>query len=219
MEFDAAVKHGCTLKAVCMSSVLRGHVPAAQDTTKRGTYAFSKRWPGPVAEGGSRNDADPDGVLWRKLDPERSVLRYGFASPSYVIGSTGLDPRWLDDTSMGFRWQGVVFAGDPWARIGFEVKPASRKDWHGFNPFFSVQDRNILITQKWPGRCLRSGRPTRGSAKRPRVFDDSATNTPFLVPMLRTTRSGMFQPPDTAGMMVTTSPGASCVSIPSRSRM
>ena len=50
---------------------------------------------------------------------------------------------------MGFRWQGVVFDSDPLARIGFEVKPAKRKDWHGFNPFFSVQDRNILITQKW----------------------------------------------------------------------
>ena len=37
----------------------------------------------------------------------------------------------------------------PLARIGFEVKPAERNDWHGFNPFFSVQDRNVLITQKW----------------------------------------------------------------------
>jgi hypothetical protein len=124
-------------------------VNLAQDTSQRGTYAFIKRWPGPVAEGGSRSATDPDGVLWRKLDPERSVLRYGFATPSYVIGSAGVHPTWLDDTSMGFRWQGVVFASDPLARIGFEVKPADRNDWHGFNPFFSVQDRNLLITQKW----------------------------------------------------------------------
>ncbi|MHB8901910.1 MAG: hypothetical protein ACYC6Y_24405, partial [Thermoguttaceae bacterium] len=92
---------------------------------------------------------DPDGILWRTLDPERSVLRYGFAAPSYVVGSAGLDPAWLDDASMGFRWQGVVFDGDPLARIGFEVAPASPKDWHGFNPFFSIQDRNLLVTQKW----------------------------------------------------------------------
>ena len=124
-------------------------VNLAKDTTGRGTYAFTKRWPGPVAEGGGRSADDPDGVLWRTLDPERSVLRYGFATPNYVIGSAGLDATWLDDTSMGFRWQGVVFASDPLARIGFEVKPANRNDWHGFNPFFSVQDRNILITQKW----------------------------------------------------------------------
>lgn len=124
-------------------------VSLAQDTTQRGTYTFTKRWPGPVADGGGRSADDPDGILWRQLDPERSVLRQGFATPNYVLGSAGLDSRWLDDTSMGFRWQGVVFASDPWARIGFEVKPASRTDWHGFNPFFSVQDRNLLITQKW----------------------------------------------------------------------
>ncbi|QDU26765.1 hypothetical protein ETAA8_18460 [Anatilimnocola aggregata] len=124
-------------------------VSLAKDTSQRGVYSFTKRWPGPVAEGGGRSDNDPDGVLWRKLDPERSVLRYGFATPSYVLGSAGLDAKWLDDASMGFRWQGVIFASDPVARIGFEVKPANLKDWHGFNPFFSVQDRNILITQKW----------------------------------------------------------------------
>jgi hypothetical protein len=121
----------------------------AKDTTGRGTYAFARRCPGPVAEGGGRSDNDPDGILWRTLDPERSVLRYGFATPDYVLGSAGLDARWLNDASMGFRWQGVVFASDPLARIGFEVKPAATTDWHGFNPFFSVQDRNVLVTQKW----------------------------------------------------------------------
>jgi hypothetical protein len=124
-------------------------VNLAKDTTGRGTYSFTTRWPGPVAEGKGRNPGDPDGKLWRTLDPERSVLRCGFATPSYVIGSAGLDATWLDDTSMGFRWQGVIFDSDPLARIGFEVHPMSKQDWHGFNPFFSVQDRNILITQKW----------------------------------------------------------------------
>jgi hypothetical protein len=124
-------------------------VNLAKDTTGRGTYVFKTRWPGPVAEGGGKSANDPDGPLWRTLDPERSVLRYGFATPSYVIGSAGLDAKWLDDASMGYRWQGVIFKSDAVARIGFEVKPANRNDWHGFNPFFSVQDRNILVTQKW----------------------------------------------------------------------
>jgi Domain of unknown function (DUF1961) len=124
-------------------------VNLAKDTSGRGTYRFATRWPGPVAEGRGKNAGDPDGILWRTLDPERSVLRNGFATPSYVIGSAGLDPAWLDDASMGFRWQGVVFSGDPLARIGFDVKPANQQDWHGFNPFFSVQDRNVLVTQKW----------------------------------------------------------------------
>lgn len=124
-------------------------VNLARDTAARGSYTFAKRWPGPVAEGGGKSTDDPDGVLWRSLNPEHSVLRYGFATPSYLLGSAGLDARWLDDVSMGFRWQGVVFGSDPLARIGFEVKPAKSDDWHGFNPFFSVQDRNVLITQKW----------------------------------------------------------------------
>ena len=121
----------------------------AKDTSGRGAYSFATRWPGPVAEGRGKNRGDPDGNLWRTLNPEHSVLRCGFATPNYVVGSAGLDAAWLDDASMGFRWQGVVFAGDPLARIGFEVKPANQNDWHGFNPFFSVQDRNILVTQKW----------------------------------------------------------------------
>lgn len=124
-------------------------VNLAKDTTRRGSYVFAKRWPGPVAKERGKRTGDPDGPLWRTLGPERSVLRYGFATPGYVLGSAGLDASWLDDASMGFRWQGVVFACNPLARIGFEVKPANAKDWHGFNPFFSVQDRNILITQQW----------------------------------------------------------------------
>jgi hypothetical protein len=121
----------------------------ARDTKGRGAYSFTTRWPGPVAEGKGKSSGDPDGELWRTLDPERSVLRCGFATPNYVLGSAGLNTVWLDDTSMGYRWQGIVFDGDPLARIGFEVVPENSKDWHGFNPFFSVQDRNILITQKW----------------------------------------------------------------------
>lgn len=124
-------------------------VNLARDTSGRGAYSFTTRWPGPVKEGRGKGAGDPDGVLWRTLDPQHSVLRRGFATPGYVLGSAGLDPAWLDDASMGFRWQGAVFSSDPLARIGFEVEPASAKDWHGFNPFFSVQDRNLLITQKW----------------------------------------------------------------------
>jgi hypothetical protein len=121
----------------------------ARDTRERGTYAFAKRWPGPVADGGGKRPPGESDRLWRTLDPERSVLRYGFATPHYVIGSAGVDPSWLDDGGMGFRWQGIVFAGDRLARIGFEAKPAREREWHGFNPFFTVQDRNVFVTQAW----------------------------------------------------------------------
>lgn len=117
-------------------------VNLANDTRRRGTYTFAKRSPGPLIPVETH-------VAWRTLVPENTILRYGFATPDYILGSAALDVSWLDDLGMGFRWQGIIFASDPLARVGFEVKPADDKDWHGFNPFFSVQDRNILITQKW----------------------------------------------------------------------
>ena len=49
------------------------------------------------------------------------------------------------------------------------------------------------------------------------VFAASATNAPFLVPMLRISRSAIH-PPETAGRIVITSPALSCVSTPLRSR-
>ena len=56
------------------------------------------------------------------------------------------------------------------------------------------------------------------SAKLRRGFAASATNTPFLVPIVRYDSIRHLQPPETAGRIVTTSPGVSVVSIPSRSR-
>ncbi len=124
-------------------------VSLARDTSTRGNYSFTKRWPGPVAEGGDRDDNDPDDRLWRRLDPQRSVVRCGFVTPDHILGSVLQNPAYSADTSAGFRWQGIVFASDPLARIGFEVAPAKAKNWHGFNPFFSLQDRNVLITRAW----------------------------------------------------------------------
>lgn len=124
-------------------------VKLAQDVTGRGTYSFATRWPGPVVPGQGKRTGDPDGVLWLSLDKERTVLRKGFATPNYVLGSVVLDAATTEDASSGFRWQGVVFASDPLARIGFEVQPDKPKDWHGFNPFFTLQDRNVFVTQQW----------------------------------------------------------------------
>src|ERR1700730_2257300 len=55
------------------------------------------------------------------------------------------------------------------------------------------------------------------SAKLRLGFAASATNTPFLVPIVRITRSAIH-PPETDGSIVSTSPAVSVVSIPSRSR-
>jgi hypothetical protein len=124
-------------------------VDLARDTKSRGTYSFATRWPGPIAPGRGKKSGDPDGVLWRGIDADRSVLRKGFCTPNYVLGSVALPPDTEEDASSGFRWQGVIFAGDELARIGFEVRPAKPKNWHGFNPFWSTQDRNLLVTERW----------------------------------------------------------------------
>ena len=53
-------------------------VNLAQDTTRRGVYSFKKRWPGPVAEGGSRNSDDPDGILTftKEMKPDGPVIQH-----------------------------------------------------------------------------------------------------------------------------------------------
>lgn len=119
----------------------------ATDTDGRGIYSFKTRWPGPIK---NVRDGEIPTLGWSVLDKDKSVLRTGFVTPGYIMGSAGLDPTWeYAASSSGFRWQGVVFRNNSLARIGFEVAPASLRDWHGFNPFFTMQDRNIMVTQKW----------------------------------------------------------------------
>lgn len=119
----------------------------ATDIDGRGVYGFKTRWPGPIM---GAKDSDIPTLGWSFLDRDRSVLRRGFVTRNYIIGSAGLDPSWQYAASnSGFRWQGAVFRSNSLARIGFEVAPASLKNWHGFNPFFTVQDRNVMVTQKW----------------------------------------------------------------------
>lgn len=119
----------------------------ATDIDGRGIYNLRTRWPGPIM---NARDGEIPTLGWSILDREKSVLRTGFATPNYMMGSALLDPSWeYAASSSGFRWQGVVFRSNALARIGFEVAPASLRNWHGFNPFFTVQDRNIMVTQKW----------------------------------------------------------------------
>lgn len=121
----------------------------ATDFQTRGIYSFKKRTPGP----GIRLDVD------RTLLTDKSTVRYGFATPNYMIGTSLVAPldfangEW--DKGMGFRWQGVVYA-KPLARIGFEMqmtpeckaRNACATEWHGFEEYVSLQDRNVFIIQK-----------------------------------------------------------------------
>ncbi len=119
-------------------------VKLAADTATRGTYAYAKRWPGP-------GNANENGDHWDVLETTRSNVRYGFTTPSYVLGSAGVNTDW-DYINSGHRWEGVVFSGDMYAKIGVGVEPAFESpgdSFHAFDPFVALQDRNVLITQVW----------------------------------------------------------------------
>jgi len=83
-------------------------------------------------------------------------MRNGFAAPRFHMGSHGIDATAaINRNARQQRWQGVVFAADPMARIsmdGVSVKgvPGNpEKDGYISNPFKTIQDRNIMVTMKW----------------------------------------------------------------------
>jgi len=119
-----------------------------QDIAARGRYENVQRVPG-VGERMKKTTV---------LDPEKSVVRYGFVTPSYVIGSFTLDPKTTyAPMSAQNRWQGVVFEGDRSSRIAPHIARTGRngelvKEQRVMDGFVSLQDRNVLITQRAEGK-------------------------------------------------------------------
>ena len=119
-----------------------------QDIAARGSYENVQRIPGV----GDRTKK------FTTIDPARSVLRYGYVTPSYVIGSFVLDPgTTYAPMSAQNRWQGVVFEGDRAARLAPHIARIApdgqlKKEQRVEDGFLSLQDRNILITQRSPGK-------------------------------------------------------------------
>jgi hypothetical protein len=120
-------------------------VSLAKDLSTRGAYAFTKTAPGAVAHG---TTAGP-GSKWRTMDHENLMRRKGFATAHYLIGSHDLDTAAKSDPYRAQRWQGVVFADDPQARIGMDGKSGETKGGYISNPFKTIQDRNVMVTMKW----------------------------------------------------------------------
>lgn len=114
------------------------------DLAKRGTYEMVERVPG---IGARAKDST--------ISSDKSVYRYAFATPDYVLGSFVLDPKetYIAPSSQN-RWQGIVFEGDTGARIAPQVTRLKGKELDTeqrvHNPFASLQDRNVLITQRAP---------------------------------------------------------------------
>ncbi|MFN9911188.1 MAG: hypothetical protein ACK53L_01310, partial [Pirellulaceae bacterium] len=116
-----------------------------KDLSTRGAYAFTKTAPGAVASGTTAGT----GSKWRTMDHENLMRRKGFATAHYLIGSHDLDTAAKSDPYRAQRWQGVVFADDPQARIGMDGKSGETKGGYISNPFKTIQDRNVMVTMKW----------------------------------------------------------------------
>jgi len=126
-------------------------VGLAKDANGRGTYSWSKRCPGfkkPPRPG--------DPPKWNVFDDTNSIIRNGFSTLHYHMGSHGVDTTArVNWDARQQRWQGVVFANDPMARIsmdGVSLKgtPGNpEKDGYISNPFKTIQDRNVMVTMKW----------------------------------------------------------------------
>lgn len=116
----------------------------ASDSAKKGTYEMVQRVPG---IGARSKDST--------ISSDKSVYRYGFSTPGYVLGSFVLDPKeTYNPPSSQNRWQGIVFEGDSGARIAPQVTRLKGKEvdteQRVHNGFASLQDRNVLITQRSP---------------------------------------------------------------------
>lgn len=111
---------------------------------ERGRYGVAQRVPGVGVTKGK------DTIL----DPDKSVYRYGFVTPAYILGSFALDPdQPYSSMSAQNRWQGLIFDGDVGARIAPQITRLNSaggldREQRVANGFASVQDRNVLITQR-----------------------------------------------------------------------
>lgn len=114
-----------------------------KDLAGRGSYEAIQRVPGVGARA-------KDTTLSR----DKSVYRYSFATPGYVMGSFVLDPSetYIAPSSQN-RWQGIIFDGGPEARIAPRITRLKGKELDSeqrtHNGFLAVQDRNVLIMQRW----------------------------------------------------------------------
>jgi hypothetical protein len=149
----------------------------ALDITGRGVYENISRRPG-LAEPRKAGAPPPNYVndpahpffVPQGLYPLRSeggsLLRYTFGTPDFVMGTSMVEARKFDDwcaISSQNRWEGVIFAGHPTARIF--AQPLTPKKGSVYNAHWSVQKRGVLIIQR-----LKTSKAAKGQ----RVWFDTA---------------------------------------------
>ena len=77
------------------------------------------------------------------------ILRYTYCTPDFIMGSMMIEARPVEDwtaISSQNRWSGVIFAGDPDARV--YAAPYSAKGASILNGFLGVQSKGTMISQQ-----------------------------------------------------------------------
>ncbi len=103
------------------------------------------------------------------------IFRYTYCTPDFIMGSLITEARptadWAAISSQN-RWSGVIFAGDPDARV--YPAPYNAKGRSILNGFWSVQSKGTLISQQLSSR--QSGAPIdgEGASEGWRVFFSTA---------------------------------------------
>jgi hypothetical protein len=135
-------------------------VDLALDVAGRGVYEYLSRRPG-LAEPRKENApplnyvSDPKHPFFvpQGLYPLRpdggGLLRYTYCTPDFVMGTSMVEARPAEDwtaISSQNRWEGVIFAGHPTARIF--AQPYQPKRGSYYNASWSVQKKGVLILQR-----------------------------------------------------------------------
>ena len=150
----------------CMCAATTFYRPAplvvklALDAQGRGQYEYRSRRPGlaeptvasqPVANfvADASNPFHVKQGVYR-LDPAGgSLARYSWCTPDFVLGTSMVEARpregWTAISSQN-RWEGVIFAGNPNARIF--VQPLQPARGSVYNAWWSVQSKGVLIAQR-----------------------------------------------------------------------
>lgn len=132
----------------------------ALDVAGRGVYENISRRPGlaqprPAGTPPANYVADPQHPFFvpQGLYPLRpaggGLLRYTYGTPDYVLGTSMVEARPKEDwaaISSQNRWEGVIFAGHPTARIF--TQPLTPARGSVYNANWSVQKRGVLIVQR-----------------------------------------------------------------------
>ena len=131
-------------------------VELAIDTKSRGEYAYRSRRPGLKEPGKPMNYVkDPAHPLYIKkgvncLNPQGGgLLRVSWCTPDFVAGMSQTAPLSRDDwtpISAQNRWNGVVFAGHPTARI--YTQALMPKKGSVYNAEWGVQNKGVMILQR-----------------------------------------------------------------------